>query len=435
MMETPPISYLEKYCPLPKFLIQKTGASKIAVKQDTNSKRKHTTVFQLPAFPDISISCYTSIANISFEWDLLASSSSALLQRSFLRAIEEAPPRGMEFRYLAFYKNEQLLGIAYFQLLAFKADQSLRIDTSETKSVRLKKWIARQFNNTLLFAGNTMLTGQHAYHFSPGTLSEASQAELIKNASWQLATHYRNGGQSIDAIVHKDIPAPQLSAYRSWRQSAYHELSFQPHMQTWLRPGWRSMDDFVNAMSSKYRVRFRRAADKSQKLTRRWLTTKEISQHSQTMFALYRQIADQADFNLVFLHQDYFSSLKKWMGDQFEVLAYFEENEMVGFCSLLHNGDRAEAHFLGYKSAVNRPTQLYLNMLYDLIQAGIDHRKTHIGFARTAMEIKSSVGAEPEEIYTLVRSYNPLPNRIIPPIVKLLKPERTWKQRRPFKQK
>lgn len=428
-----PISYLEKYCSLTTLLTRKYCGPKENLQRRTDRPDPKQASFRLTTFPDTTIHCYSRTQDLPLAWDWLAASAPALLQRPFLSGIAETPPLGMDFRYLVFYQDDRPLGIAYYQVLAFEADRALQLDSETAGSSRLKKWVARQFHNTLLFAGNTLLTGQHAFYFEPGILSDAAQMQLLEQATWRLASHLRASGHPIDAIVHKDIVASQLTSYDSWRQSAYHALRFQPNMQIRLRPEWRSFEDYLDDMNSKYRVRARRAAKKSSRLKRRWLPVEELRQYTDRIYQLYRQVADQAEFNLVRLHPDYFLRLKENLEEQSEVLAYFEGEEMVGFCTLLHNGDRAEAHFLGYDAALNRSRQLYLNMLYDLVQAGIERRKTHIGFARTAPAIKSSVGAEPEEIFTLVRSYYLLPNRIIPPIVRFLEPEQSWEQRHPFR--
>ena len=367
-----PISYLEKHCPLTTLLTRKSCYSKENLSPQTDGWDLEGLTLRLTAFPDTAVRCYACAKDLPQAWDRLAASAPALLQRPFLAGIAEAPPQGMDFRYLVFYHNDRPVGIAYYQVLSFEADRALQFSAGSAGSSRLKKWIARQFHNTLLVAGNTMLTGEHACYFQPGVLSSSAQLQLLEQATWRLAARLRKTGYSIDAIVHKDIPESKLPSYHPWRQSAYHVLRFQPNMQIRLRPEWRSFEDYLDAMSSKYRVRARRAAKKSRLLKRRWLSVADMRQYADRMYDLYRQVADQAEFNLVLLHPDYFIRLKQHMGEQFEALAYFEGEKMIGFCTLLYNGDRAEAHFLGYDASLNQPRQLYLNMLYDLVQAVIE---------------------------------------------------------------
>jgi hypothetical protein len=56
-------------------------------------------------------------------------------------------------------------------------------------------------------------------------------------------------------------------------------------------------------------------------------------------------------------------------------------------------------YFLGYNESIQRNKMLYLNMLYDMIAYSINKNFKEIVFARTALEIKSSVGAKPQILY------------------------------------
>lgn len=439
-MDVFPISYPEKYC-LFKNCLRKTADSEPKIISLMGRKSRAEAVFYTPAFPDISIFCYSSIKQIPYKWDELAAHAPAMLHRSFLSALEAAPPTDLQPHYILFYKNRIPIGIAYFQLVRFNARQSVKIEDSpaEQKGLSvtflLKKWLSQRLSYTFLVSGNALLTGENAFYFQRDkcSLSEEDQSILVEKASWQLATHLRRGGASLDAVIHKDVYSSNLKNYRNWRLSRYHAFDFQPSMEFHLRPEWRSFEDYLENLSSKYRVRARRAAKKAKNLRVCRLSLLEIRRYSQDMFALYEQIAQKAAFNGVHLHPDYFYQLKKQLGDHFEVLAYFDGEKMAGFCSILHHDSRSEAFFLGLDPQYNHSAQLYLNMLYDIIKRGIEKKKKHIGFARTAMAIKSSVGAEPERLYGLIKFFNPILNRAAPFIIRLLTPKAEWRQRRPFR--
>jgi len=57
-----------------------------------------------------------------------------------------------------------------------------------------------------------------------------------------------------------------------------------------------------------------------------------------------------------------------------------------------------DAHFLGVDEEYNREHQVYLNILYDLVNSAIEGGSKHIDFARTALEIKSSVDAVSQDL-------------------------------------
>jgi len=92
-----------------------------------------------------------------------------------------------------------------------------------------------------------------------------------------------------------------------------------------------------------------------------------------------------------------------------------------------------EAHYLGYDKSKNAQHQIYLNMLYDLIKEGIDARVDKIQFARTALEIKSSVGAVPYDMLCYLKHKTTWKNKFLPKLLSFMVPEKEWQPRSPFK--
>lgn len=97
---------------------------------------------------------------------------------------------------------------------------------------------------------------------------------------------------------------------------------------------------------------------------------------------------------------------------------------MIGFFTLILNNKTLETYFLGYGAAHQYRRQLYLNMLYEMIAFGISKNFKTIVYARTAIEIKRSVGAEPKPMSKYIKHINPTINARLKPIFKLMNPER-----------
>ena len=123
------------------------------------------------------------------------------------------------------------------------------------------------------------------------------------------------------------------------------------------------------------------------------------------------------------------------MGELFKLYGYFFEGKLIGFNTIILNHEELEAHYLGFDRDFNISHQLYLTMLYDKLKKAIAMKKKRIIFSRTAMEIKSSVGAEPVEMCIYLRHENTLLNKVVSPIISLLNPHETWVPRHPFKNK
>ena len=76
---------------------------------------------------------------------------------------------------------------------------------------------------------------------------------------------------------------------------------------------------------------------------------------------------------------------------------------------------------------------LYQNILIEFIKDAISINAKKIYYGRTAMEIKSNLGAEPDELIIYLKLNNAITNKLIGPFVPQ-KPLKNWTQRRPFKE-
>ena len=120
--------------------------------------------------------------------------------------------------------------------------------------------------------------------------------------------------------------------------------------------------------------------------------------------------------------------------EKFLFYGYFLDEKLIGFNTLIKNGDTIETYFLGYDNVIQKEKMLYLNMLYDMIAYSINKGYNEIVFARTALEIKSSIGAEPVVMSGFIYHNNKLIDKYFDRIFPKLEPTLVWQQRHPFKE-
>ena len=68
-----------------------------------------------------------------------------------------------------------------------------------------------------------------------------------------------------------------------------------------------------------------------------------------------------------------------------------------------------------------------------MLYFGIENKFTRIVYARTAMEIKSSVGAKSKEMMVYIKHTNVILNAILKQLFKFMNPKQQWEERHPFK--
>ncbi|MEL6922725.1 MAG: GNAT family N-acetyltransferase [Bacteroidota bacterium] len=399
----------------------------------------------LPLQDGFSVRFYFDFRQIPSIWDRLAPSGDLFLQRDYLSVLQEFAPAEMKFCYAIFYHHAntasapaQPVGIALFQEQYFQADRSIagekpRYCFFHAVANTFRKVLARSVAFHTLVCGNLLLTGSHGFYFDESRVQPKLAFKLIGAAMKQACALLEKEGRPISVLLLKDFSDETRNAARQLDELKYNEFTIQPNMVLPLRESWNSFDDYLNDFSSKYRVRARRAFKKAKGIVKMELDAQQIEARIDTIYALYDQVVENANFNVVKLHKNYFLGLKRALGDRFRLTGYFLEDRLIGFYTTIDNHRELEAHFLGIDQRFNQPKQVYLNMLYDMVREGIEGHFQRVIFARTAMEIKSSVGAIPEELYCYMRHKNHLSNKFAGTIFEYLRPPQEWVQRRPFR--
>lgn len=372
-------------------------------------------------------------------WEELAPDDDLFLQLPYLEMLEECPPSDMEFAYLIFYHQQKPVGIAMCQIITFDAQKHIQTAPELPKNrlqgfiQKIKTYVAGKLHFKVLICGNMFVTGQHCISFSD-VVPAAHIPKILKQGILSLFNYMDSVGNRISGILIKDIDIPELRQHTAWNKSGFSGVPFQPNMVLELAPQWHRFEDYIEAMSSKYRVRVKRARKAAATLERRLMSFDEVSANKQLINELYQKIVDNAEFNVIKIHPDYFEYLHQTFPHRFKIWGYYtKDNTLAGFCTTMLNGEELEAHFLGLDDSANRQYQLYLNMLYDMVADGIASGVKRVVFARTAMEIKSSVGATQHPCNCYVQHRCWLTNIITSRIVRWFEPKINWTPRHPFR--
>lgn len=380
---------------------------------------------------------YESVVDIPLSnWYGLIPPSLSYLRYDYLAALEAAFGEEMEFRYVLFSENEQVIGFAYFQIFRVGGDQLEEF--TETKGPQsffqklgynLAKFIEGQIlrpHHRLLLSGNAFLSGAYGYYFHPNIAAQDAHHRLMQ----AIDSLCRSEAHVFGTLV-KDLPVAS-DHHQPFLNNRFHGFEVEPNMNLALDPSWHTMDDYLNAMHSKYRQRARSAYKKSKPLNRVELSLTEILAHEERLYELYCEVLKPDRFNLKTISKTYFSALKRQLGDRFYVRGYFLNGEIVAFSSMIDCGEMHEAHFIGYETARNHEYKLYQRMLYDFVEAAIKGKAESLALGRTAMAIKSTVGATAEPLSLYLRMKSPFLNRLIRPLLNQVTVE-DWVPRNPFK--
>lgn len=378
----------------------------------------------------LSFKIFNAVDKLPKKWDTVAHNN-IFLQTHYLEVLEKSAPINMQCFYIGIFENQELIGVSLAQYLDLNKLESFG-ERDQCLKTFIRNFIFRNFGSHTLFLGNNMITGQNGYAFSKEIDFEWISKTLIESAQ-EITQYFKKKNISIHLVSFKDFYENCSVELKKHAFSNTYEFSTQPNMILFVDENWKCKSDYITAFSKKYRDQYKRAHKKFEGILVRELSLEEIICNEKTIYELYYYVAKNAPFNTFFLSKNHFSTMKKQCQNHFLLFGYFLNEKLVGFHTILLNGTVLETYFLGYDSQVQKDHMMYLNMLYNMTEYGIENGFRKIIFGRTALEIKSSIGAVPVKMSGFIYHNNTLVNRFIDVLFKKLEPSIEWQMRHPFK--
>jgi hypothetical protein len=378
----------------------------------------------------VTYKIFSSIAQLPNTWDEVAHEN-AFLQTPYLKVLENTAPTNMQCFYIGIFKKSELIGVALAQYLDLNKLESFG-ERDKCIKTFIRNFIFKNFASHVLFLGNNMITGQNCYAFNKA-IDYKTISDLLIQCATEITNYFKKQNITIHIVSFKDFYQECARAFNEFGFKSIYEFNTQPNMVLELQNHWKKNEDYVLSLSKKYRDQYKRAHKKIEGIVTRELSLEEIISNEERIYELYHHVAKNAPFNTFFLNKHHFSTFKKQCGKRFVLYGYFFNEKLVGFHTLLLNGSVLETYFLGYDEHVQREKMLYLNMLYNMTKFGIENQFKKIIFGRTALEIKSSIGAEPIVMSGFIYHTNKYVNKVMAKIFPKLEPTLVWQQRHPFK--
>lgn len=281
-----------------------------------------------------------------------------------------------------------------------------------------------------MVCGNLLVSGDHGV--------AATDKEAFAKALQCITAAKKIIGQSLGsharlvAFMAKDFYEDKNVQAAPILKKDYFLLNTDPEMIFTVNPEWNNFDDYLAALSSKYRIRANNVKAKLGTVQIKDLSLDEIIEKEQELFLLNDQVIRKAPVKLIRPSPSYFTNLKRNFGDHYNIKAFLLDGQIIAFTSALWNEHHYEAHYIGIDYAYNAEYSLYQNILYSYINDAIFARSSKLFYGRTALEIKSTVGAKPNQLYCYFRFANRVINTLARPLVSSTGPQ-NWIPRDPFK--
>jgi len=370
-------------------------------------------------------------------WDGLNCTSNVYFNPNYLISLEQNNPQ-ITFNYIVLLDSEKHpIAFASIQIVDFQLDG---IENAMTEKFDKLKCFGRSIGIfpkrtpiKLLVCGNIFVSGEHGIFISENQNKQRVIKDLARAIS-HLTNSNKTLTKDISIYLIKDFIKESLTITNELHDLNYYSFNVEPNMVLQLDEDWNTFQDYLEAMKTKFRVKAKRALKLSSNLIVKDASIDNIKIILPEITNLYKRVSEKADFNLGDFNLETYLSLKNKFGDAYILKTYWYEGKIVGFMSGIINSLSLDAHFVGIDYALNRTFAIYQRMLYDYVEIAISKKLKVINFGRTASEIKSSIGAIPQELTCYIRHKKSITNKFIKPFLNYIEPK-PFVQRKPFKTK
>lgn len=167
-----------------------------------------------------------------------------------------------------------------------------------------------------------------------------------------------------------------------------------------LPVGWSTFEEYLAALRSHYRHRYRKALRTSAPLRLRFLS--DPSEFGEELYGLYLQVVANSRLVIETLPLEFFRG--RW----FTIFVLEDADGPQGFVQLLPNGEELIFEFVGLNYATHHRYDTYLRMLLEIVRYGIENGFRSIDFGQTADDTKLKLGCDYLELYAALHHSNPL---------------------------
>lgn len=365
------------------------------------------------------------------DWNKVADNRNIYLSIAYLDALESALKDQMQFRYVISYSDvgEPVL-IAVYQLVVF-VDKRRQYSQDLCKlSYHIHKKIADVFTINVLVCGNVFCDGENGF-LSRG-ISQNEAMDKVADITESLKREPSIKEKSSITLFKEFWPA-SISYSDRLKTKSYRDFMIDVNMVLRYHESWKTMDDYLASMKTKFRTRAKSVFSKSKKLQVNDFLVEDIERNAERIEELFGNVLEKSDFSFGSLNAQAFANLKRNLGNDFSFRAAWLDDRLVGFSTALFNRNVIEANFVGLDYDFNKELSVYQRFLYDYVEQGLNRGVAELQLGRTAELVKSQIGALPTNMKLYAKHRKGVSNFLLKPIIQSISPSE-FELRVPFKE-
>jgi hypothetical protein len=361
-------------------------------------------------------------------WDSVTSRDSLFFSRRYLGVLEDAGPENLRPRYALIFHGSQPVCAVAAQSVTVSIARLRKTPAKSKAGARLER-----FDEKMLVCGNLLSWGMHGICFAPNqdvTLLWPAVAEAI----YRLRRADKLSGDT-DFVMVKDITNAHASGAAALSRFSYRELETEPNMVLEISPQWRTYEDYLASLTSKYR---KQAKQIEKEVMAAGCVVQEtdaeyVARYAEQLHALYMQTHRNARVRLVTLPTTFLPTLAARLGDDMMFTVLRRDEQLLGFVTTVRDGETAVGYYIGFDRKANADFPIYFRLLQAVVDHAIKLKCRRLSLGRTALEPKARLGARPDPLRIWIRHRVPMLNVVVRGLLHTIADHDEAPERNPFK--
>lgn len=358
-------------------------------------------------------------------WDEVTRAAGVFLSRPFLRASCAAGPVNVDPRFALVYRDGRPVAALAAQVVRVGLDRLPRPGGKRAALARLSG-----VESSVFVLGNLLAFGPHGVAFAPG-LDPRELWPAVYEAIERIR-HADVSCRGTPLILVKDVPASLAPSLETLEPFRFRPLETEPDMVLAIPPAWRTYDDYLASLDSKYRKGARKLAEEVADAGLVLERLVDLGPHAERLHELYLEVHVAQKMRLVTLTPEFLPAVARELAGAFRCVVLKRGGRIVGFVTCLASGETAYGWFIGYERAELERSPVYLRLLHAAVGEAIDLGARRLSLGRTALEPKARLGARPEPLRIWVRHRVPAMNPLLRALLAAV-PHAEAPERNPFK--
>ena len=358
-------------------------------------------------------------------WKQVTDPNSLFFSRRYLRVLEDAGPENLRPCYAIIFREKE-------PVAAISA-QSVTVSVSRLRKQSSTNVPLDLIEEKMLVCGNLLSWGMHGISFAPN-VDQASVWPAVAEGIYRLRRVDKLFGDTAFVMV-KDITDTYAASASALSRFSYRELETEPNMVLDISPKWKSYDDYLASLTSKYR---KQAKQIEKEVTEAGcnvvdIKSDEVARNAEQLHELYLQTHRNARLRLVTLPVTFLPTLAERLGDDMRFTVLRQGEALLGFVTTVKDGETAVGYYIGFDRKANAGIPIYFRLLQSVVGHAIELGCKRLSLGRTALEPKARLGARPDPMRIWIRHRIPMLNLIVRGLLHTIDDHEEAPERNPFK--